>query len=320
MRRTSAGSCFSRNDGLFSRSGETSSTSTSSAVEPAQHVVPLVRVRRVDRHRPHPGPLGGGDLVAHEREQRGHEHGRAGAARAQQQRRDEVHRRLAPPGALHDERAAAAVDERLDRLELPVVELGVGRGPRVRGARRGPSVRVVVGARRRGGVMPPLWSMRPTGDRLVGVELRRREGLTASGGARRFPPDRRRDVLGDRGEQARVVVDAELVRHGDAAAVSAAAHGGVARELLGDRVGLADVALAEAREAAVEEADLVLGVAADARRRSSARSSSVTIGMMLRLTPRRAASRSQPASRPRVAVELRSARPAARRTARRCPR
>ena len=72
-----------------------------------------------------PGALGGGDLVAHEREQRRDEHGRPGAAPAQQQRRDEVHRRLAPAGALHDERAAALVDERLDRLELPVVELGV---------------------------------------------------------------------------------------------------------------------------------------------------------------------------------------------------
>ena len=125
MRRTSAGSCCSRNDGLLSRSGETSSTSTSSRSSCASTSAHSCGVRRVDRHRPHAGALGGGDLVAHEREQRRDEHGRPGAAPAQQQRRDEVHRRLAPAGALHDERATPAVDERLDRLELPVVELGV---------------------------------------------------------------------------------------------------------------------------------------------------------------------------------------------------
>ena len=95
------------------------------AVELGEHVAPLVRVGGVDLHRPHPRPRGCRDLVAHEREQRRDEHRRPGAAAAQQQRRDEVDRRLAPPGALHDECPAAVVDERLDRLELPVVEVGV---------------------------------------------------------------------------------------------------------------------------------------------------------------------------------------------------
>ena len=94
-------------------------------VELCEHITPLVRVRGVDRDRPHARALRRGDLVAHERQQRRDQHGGPGAAPAQEQRRDEVHRRLAPPGALHHERPAAAVDERLDRLELAVVEVGV---------------------------------------------------------------------------------------------------------------------------------------------------------------------------------------------------
>ena len=127
-------------------------------VEPAQHVGPLVRVRRVDRHGAHARPLGGGDLVAHEREQRGHEHGRPGASAAQQQRRDEVHRRLAPPGALHDERAAPAVDERLDGLELPVVEFGVGAAHEFaeRGEGRTRVASVTTGAGGRHAPTPPI--------------------------------------------------------------------------------------------------------------------------------------------------------------------
>ena len=94
-------------------------------VELCEHVAPLVRVRGVDRDRPHTRTLRRGDLVAHESQQRRDQHGGPGAAPAQEQRRDEVHRRLAPPGALHHECPAAAVDERLDRLELAVVEVGV---------------------------------------------------------------------------------------------------------------------------------------------------------------------------------------------------
>jgi hypothetical protein len=90
-----------------------------------QHLGPLVRVRRVDRHGPHSRTGCGGHLVAHECEQGRDEDGGAGAALAQQQGRDEIHRRLAPAGALHDQRAPAVVDERGYRLELAVVEVGV---------------------------------------------------------------------------------------------------------------------------------------------------------------------------------------------------
>src|SRR5690606_6106195 len=63
-----------------------------------------------------------GDLVAHERDEGRYEERRPGSGVAQQLRRDEVDGRLAPARALHDERAAAGSDERLDRLELAVVE------------------------------------------------------------------------------------------------------------------------------------------------------------------------------------------------------
>jgi hypothetical protein len=86
------------------------------------HVVPLGDVGGVQRRRLHAGPLGGRDLVAHERQQGGHQHGGAGAARPQQGGRDEVHGRLAPPGALHDECAPVVAHERVDRAPLVVPE------------------------------------------------------------------------------------------------------------------------------------------------------------------------------------------------------
>ena len=85
-------------------------------------VVPLVRVGGVDGHGPHARALGGGHLVAHERDERRDEQRRAGALLPEQRRRDEVDRRLAPPGALHDQRAPPVVDQRADGLELPFVE------------------------------------------------------------------------------------------------------------------------------------------------------------------------------------------------------
>lgn len=97
-------------------------------------LTPLVRVRGVDRHRTDPGPRGSGDLVAHQGEQRRHQDRRATPAPAQQQRRQEVHRRLAPPGALDDEGALPVLDQRGDRLELAGVEHRVG-APRERSER-----------------------------------------------------------------------------------------------------------------------------------------------------------------------------------------
>ena len=75
------------------------------------HLLPRLAVGRVDRVRADPEPLRGGDLVAHQREQRRDDQRRAGAALAQQRGGEEVHRRLAPAGALDAQDARAAVDE-----------------------------------------------------------------------------------------------------------------------------------------------------------------------------------------------------------------
>lgn len=95
------------------------------SVELLHHLRPLMRVGGVDGHGSDARTLGGGDLVAHQSEKWRHQHGRPRPLPTQQQRRDEVHRRFAPPRALHDERAAAPLDQRLDRLILTVVEVGV---------------------------------------------------------------------------------------------------------------------------------------------------------------------------------------------------
>lgn len=106
--------------------------------------LPFLGIGGVDGARADPGPGRGLDLVAHEREQRGDDHGGAGAARAQQRGRDEVHRGLAPARALHDQGPPLVRDEGLDRPPLVLAqpggsrgvahetgEYGVGRGPQV---------------------------------------------------------------------------------------------------------------------------------------------------------------------------------------------
>ena len=92
--------------------GETSRTSTSSAARRGGDVVPLGHVGAGDLDGADAGPGGRGDLVAHQREQRAHQQGRALAAAAQQRGGDEVDRRLAPAGALHDQRPLRALDQR----------------------------------------------------------------------------------------------------------------------------------------------------------------------------------------------------------------
>ena len=87
--------------------------------------LPLVDVGGVDRDRADAGTLRRGDLVAHQREQRADDDGRPRARLAQQLGRDEVDRRLAPPGALHDERAAGVDGERLDGGPLVLAQHGV---------------------------------------------------------------------------------------------------------------------------------------------------------------------------------------------------
>ena len=86
------------------------------------HLVPLGDVRRVDRHGADPGARRGRDLVPHERQERRHDDGGPGAAGAQQRRGDEVDGGLAPPGALHDERATPERDEGLDRAPLVLAQ------------------------------------------------------------------------------------------------------------------------------------------------------------------------------------------------------
>jgi hypothetical protein len=90
------------------------------------HLLPVLAVGAVDRVRAQPEPLGGGDLVAHQREQRADDQRRPGAGFAQQRGGDEVDRGLAPPRALDAEHARAVADEVADRLELVGAEVRRG--------------------------------------------------------------------------------------------------------------------------------------------------------------------------------------------------
>ena len=69
------------------------------------HLVPVLGVGGVHRHGADAGPLGGRDLVAHQRQQRADDDGGPGALGAAQRGRDEVDRGLAPAGALDHEHA-----------------------------------------------------------------------------------------------------------------------------------------------------------------------------------------------------------------------
>ena len=87
---------------------------------------PRVAVGRVDRVGADPDPLGGRDLVAHQREQRRDDQRRAGAGLAPQHGAEEVDRRLAPAGALHAQHARTVDHEVAHRLELVLAEGGIG--------------------------------------------------------------------------------------------------------------------------------------------------------------------------------------------------
>ena len=93
-------------------------------------LLPRVAVGRVDRVRADPEPLGRGDLVAHQRQQRRDDQRRAGALLAQQRGGEEVDGRLAPARALHAQHAPAVVDEVAHRLELVRAEARVRPGER----------------------------------------------------------------------------------------------------------------------------------------------------------------------------------------------
>ncbi len=92
-------------------------------------LLPRLGVGRVDGDRADARALGRQDLVAHQGEQRRDDHRRSRAGtlgRVPQQRGgDEVDRRLAPAGALDDECAPPAHDQRLDGRPLVVAQLRV---------------------------------------------------------------------------------------------------------------------------------------------------------------------------------------------------
>ncbi len=90
--------------------------------EPVADRLPLVRVARVDRRGPEAEALGHRDLVAHQRQQRADDQGRATAFVAAHARRDPVDEALAPAGPLHDQGAPAVPGDGLDRLALAVAE------------------------------------------------------------------------------------------------------------------------------------------------------------------------------------------------------
>ena len=97
-------------------------------VDVGQDAVPVVDVGGVDRDRPQPGSLGGGELVAHEGEQRRHDQRRAAAQGADRRGRGPVHRRLPPPGRLHHQHAGLVGDQCLDGPGLVLVRAcGVAR-------------------------------------------------------------------------------------------------------------------------------------------------------------------------------------------------
>ena len=102
--------------------------------------LPLLDVGGVDRDRADAGPLGGGDLVAHQREQRGDDHGRPGAGLAQQQRWP----RSRPPTC--PSRCAARPASGAGPRPAP---RSPSTGPRAGGRRRGPPARAGGPRRRR---------------------------------------------------------------------------------------------------------------------------------------------------------------------------
>ena len=143
--------------------------------------LPLLDVGGVDGHRPDAGALGRSDLVAHQGEQRGDDHRRAGALLAQQERGHEVDRRLAPPGALHHQGPAPFDGQRLDRCPLVVVEHDVLAPHQPPEVLLGPLADVGAVCRRRG-------------HGLVSTKVRRQVRLASSTGGRAESRPSRREV------------------------------------------------------------------------------------------------------------------------------
>ena len=89
------------------------------------HAVPLVLVVRVDRLGADAHPLGGGDLVAHQRQQGADEKSQPETCFAKQPGGDEVDEALPPARLLDQELSAAALDEMSDGFFLALAEPGV---------------------------------------------------------------------------------------------------------------------------------------------------------------------------------------------------
>ena len=87
-------------------------------------VVPFGLVAGIDGRRPDAEPLRHRDLVAHQREERADDQGRAVTLVAADASRDPVDEALAPAGPLDDERAFAVPRDGLDGLALAVAEGG----------------------------------------------------------------------------------------------------------------------------------------------------------------------------------------------------
>ena len=85
-------------------------------------LLPVVEVGGVDRARVDARPRRRLDLVPHQRQQRRDDHGRARPGRAQQRGRDEVDRRLAPPGPLHHQRPPLLGHQGADRRPLVLAQ------------------------------------------------------------------------------------------------------------------------------------------------------------------------------------------------------
>ena len=92
----SFGSTRSRKSGLLSRSGLTSRTSVRAGPDFGVDLLPFLCVGRIDRAGVDAGPLRGSDLVAHQREQRGHDDSGPSAARPAAARSRRNRRRTCP--------------------------------------------------------------------------------------------------------------------------------------------------------------------------------------------------------------------------------
>ena len=110
-------------------------------------VVPLRHVRAVDGFRLDARTPGRRDLVAHQRQQRRDDHAGPAPAPPQQLRRDEVHRRLAPAGALHHQHPLTTIDQPVDRPPLVVAQ---------RRPRPGEPLQQLIGLRARRGPEGPV--------------------------------------------------------------------------------------------------------------------------------------------------------------------